>query len=122
MRNYFLYIALFLTILITVGSLIPPKNLVQVKVPSFDKIVHMGAYFLLALSWLIGSVKKQNKLIHAIAVAFLVVIYGIIIEALQLTITNARQGDMYDVIANSIGVLAALLFFTKVLKKNLINK
>lgn len=122
MRNYFLYIALFLTILITVGSLIPPKNLVQVKVPSFDKIVHMGAYFLLALSWLIGSVKKQNKLIHAIAVAFLVVVYGIIIEALQLTITNARQGDMYDVIANSIGVLAALLFFTKVLKKNLINK
>ena len=116
-RNYFIYIALFFTVLITVGSLIPPKNIVQVKVPSFDKVIHLCAYFVLALSWLLAYSKKSYNVKHHLTVAFLVVVYGIIIEVLQGTITSVRQADVYDMIANFMGVLFALLVFKKVLQK-----
>ncbi|SNR37088.1 VanZ like family protein [Lutibacter agarilyticus] len=116
-RNYFIYIGLFLTVLITVGSLIPPKKVVEVKVPSFDKVIHFGAYFLLALSWLLASAKKSKDVKYALTVAFLVVVYGIIIEGLQATLTTVRQADIYDILANFTGVLVALLVFSKVLQK-----
>lgn len=122
MRNYFFYIALFLTVLITVGSLISTKNGIDVKVHYFDKIIHMSAYFLLALSWLLGSVKKTEKLKYAITVAFSVVFYGIIIEVLQSAITSGRQADIYDVVANLIGVFGALLVFREVFVKNIYEK
>lgn len=116
-RNYFKYIALFLTVLITVGSLASTKDTVEVKVLFFDKIVHIGAYFLLSLSWLLAFIEKSKHLKYALAIAFLVVVYGIIIEALQDAITLAREADMYDVLANFIGVLTAFLVFNKVLQK-----
>lgn len=116
-RNYFIYIAVFLTVLITVGSLIPPKEVVEVKVPSFDKVIHFGAYFLLALSWLLSFIKKSKEATYAYIIVFLVGVYGIIIEGLQATITTVRQADIYDIIANFTGVLVALLIFSKVLQK-----
>ncbi len=116
-RNYFIYLGLFLTILITVGSLIPPKKVVEVNVPSFDKVIHFGSYFLLALSWLLASAKKYKEIKYTLTIAFSVGVYGIIIEGLQATLTTVRQADIYDIIANFTGVLVALLVFSKVSQK-----
>ena len=99
------------------GSLIPPKNIVKVKVPSSDKVIHFIAYFMLAFSWLLAFAKKAKNLKFAITITLLVGFYGIIIEGLQGTITTVRQADIYDIMANFIGVLVALLVFSKVFQK-----
>ena len=118
-RNYFIYIALFLTVLITVGSLISLRNVSVVHVSNSDKFVHVVAYFLLTVSWLLSAGNKIKYLWHVIAIVFLVFVYGIIIEVLQGAITNVRQADIYDVLANSTGILAALIIFLKVLQKKI---
>lgn len=37
------------------------------------------------------------------------IFYGIIIEVLQMGFTTTRKGDLYDVLANSIGVFCAAM-------------
>lgn len=69
---------------------------------------------MLALSWLLAYSKKNKD---SLVIAFLVIMYGIIIEGLQSTLTNVRQADFYDIIANITGVLGALLVFSKVSQK-----
>ena len=53
-----------------------------------------------------------------ILVASAVFIYGIIIEILQGALTDYRQADLYDVVANFSGIAVATIFFVLVLKKN----
>jgi VanZ family protein len=116
-RKYFLYIAIFLTIAITVGSLISMKNVVKAPIHFFDKILHSSAYFMLALSWLLAF-KNKKSIKFATAIAFAVFIYGIIIEVLQGTLTNYRQADLYDMLANLVGITCALLVFVTFSQKN----
>ena len=99
--------------------LIRLNNLPDVGVSFGDKIFHFLAYALLMLLWFstfLYNVKlKPNK---AIISAFLFsVIFGIIIEVLQGTVTDFRSLDVYDVVANTLGAL--LTAVTLWLKKTL---
>jgi len=122
-RNYFLYIAFCLTTVITIGSLISMKNVVEPKIDFFDKIVHVGAYLILTLSWLLSyrsrSTAKSLKSHFLIAIA--VFVYGIIIEVLQGTITSNRQADFYDIFANLVGITVSFLIFAVVYQKKQMN-
>ena len=120
-RNYYLYISLFLTTLITVGSLISMKNVVETNINNFDKIIHLGDYLMLALSWFLSFKTKNKSLKKNVLIAVVVFFYGIIIEVLQVTLTNHRQADFYDMLANFVGITAAFVFFTLVLQKKQMN-
>lgn len=114
--NIFL-IALSITIGILCLSLFKMPN-TGVKIVNIDKAYHSLAYFILTLTWLLTFYRKpEKKYFIAIACIF----FGIIIEILQSTITNYRTGDYLDILANSFGVLLALLIFNFFLKKNHIN-
>ncbi len=55
------------------------------------------------------SNRKYNLLIFIFAMS-----YGLIIEVLQATLTNTRQADFYDFLANTMGAfvgLVVLLFY-----------
>ena len=117
LKDNILYIAVIITIAIACLSLI--------KVPSYqpsfkevDKVEHIFAYFTLTLSWLFTFIKQPNKKIYIVIAC---VIYGIIIEILQSSLTIYRTGDFKDVLANSFGVVLALLIFNQILKKNQLN-
>ncbi len=106
-----LYIAILVTISIAVLSLIKfhPKEIPILTVS--DKVYHGIAYFVLMLSWLYSFYKTENfnqKIKYLILGCF---IYGIIIEVLQTTITSYRTASYLDVLANSIGILLAVLTF-----------
>ena len=118
-RNYFTYIALFLTVLITVGSLIKVPSVGVIEINFSDKIIHIIAYFLLVLSWLLSVCVngKVKSLWGFIKIAFIVFVYGIVIETMQTVITSTRQADIYDVLANFTGILLALFVFVKILQK-----
>jgi VanZ family protein len=118
-RNYYFYIALLLTIAITIGSLVSLKNvIVETKIVSFDKILHLSAYFLLTFSWLLTFKKSSKIVITSVKIASIVFIYGIIIEALQGILTSNREADLYDLLANFGGIVTAYLFFNVICQKN----
>ncbi|MFK8060473.1 MAG: VanZ family protein [Polaribacter sp.] len=115
--NLFL-IAIFITLFIAYLSLIkmPTKSM-----PSFqglDKVYHFFAYFTLAICWLFNFYKK-NSLKYAIVISC--IIYGIIIELLQGTLTDSRTADYKDVLANTLGILFALVIFNLIFKKINVN-
>ncbi len=117
LKDSLFFIAILITILIGYLSLMKVPEYTSV-IARLDKLEHVLAYFVLTGVWLFtlkdtNSVFKKKSLI-IIACVF----YGIILEALQMTLTSYRTGDYLDIIANSIGVFLALLIFNRISKKN----
>jgi VanZ family protein len=113
LKDNIFIIALAITFSIVCLSLLKiPKT--KITITNIDKVYHSIAYFTLTISWLIVYYKKpQKKNIIVICSIF----FGIIIELLQSTLTNYRTGEYLDVIANSSGVILALLIFNLISKK-----
>ena len=106
-------IALAITFSIVCLSLLKiPKS--KITVTHIDKVYHSIAYFTLTVSWLIAYHKKPQK---KYIIVICCIIFGIVIELLQSMLTNYRTGEYLDVIANSSGVLVALLIFNLISKK-----
>ncbi len=88
-----------------------------------DKVMHGGAYFGLGLLWMLFVLFsfKENKLFKKILIISVSSIaFGIFIEVLQDTLTSYRQLDLYDIFANTLGVvLAGIVVWT--LRKYLIR-
>jgi len=103
-----LAIALFITLLVAFLSLVSLHGVAKVNISNSDKIGHTIAYFTLSLSWF--YVFKDHSKKRSIAI-FLLIIYGIVLEVLQGTLTTYRTADFYDFIANTTGVLLAVFVF-----------
>lgn len=88
-----------------------------------DKLMHGGAYFGMAFLWLLFvvlSYKNKNLGKIIILICGFAIVFGILIEALQYTLTDYRELDFYDILANSIGAtLAGITIY--LLKDNLIG-
>ena len=83
------------------------------KIPHFDKIAHFGLYFIFTLLLISGfmlqyPVEKGKSYLLGGLIAFSI---GLIIEFLQSLMHLGRSGDFYDMIANSVGIVLALLLF-----------
>ena len=104
--------ALAYTLLVLYLSLI---NLADTPIKDLgvsDKIMHLGAYFGLGLLWLFFAIfnyRNDRFLAKIIIVCLASIVFGIFIEVLQKTLTSYRQLDLFDVLANSIGVITAAL-------------
>ena len=110
--KFLLLIALVYTIAIAYLSLI---NLAQSPVKEFglsDKILHAVAYFGMVILWLFYAVFKfvvERLKEISVIVCVLVIVFGIFIEVLQHILTDYRELDFYDIVANSVGAIAAVL-------------
>tara|TARA_R110002049_G_scaffold75991_2_gene195528 strand:+ start:11775 stop:12152 length:378 start_codon:yes stop_codon:yes gene_type:complete len=117
LKDKILIIAIIVTVSILYLSLMRmPKY--NIAISHIDKWQHCIAYFTLSISWLLTFYKQNKKYLVVISC----ILFGIIIEILQQTITSYRTGDYLDIIANSVGVLLGLLFFTVFFKKNEVKK
>jgi len=117
-RNYYLYFAILLTIAITIGSLIPIENSIVTQVKVSDKFVHTFAYCLLTLSWLFTYKLKIKKFRISLIILAVIFSYGIIIEILQEVLTDYRQADFFDMLANLVGILIASILFKLIFQRN----
>ncbi len=85
----------------------------RLNVPHIDKLVHFLFYFGLvvlgakAFKEIFKSVLKPSKNLGYIVI--FAIVYGVIIELLQYGFTENRQGDVLDVLANSLGALLGML-------------
>ncbi len=110
-----LLLAVGITIVIAMLSLIRVGELPVPKISNIDKLEHAFAYLVLTFLWLLalGKTKTARLLIVVICI-----IYGIIIEILQGLLTSYRFAELLDVVANTLGILLATMVFWLFFVKN----
>jgi len=115
-HNAFL-LAIVATIIIAILSLTAiPKIDLGFKFKSNDKYLHALAYFTLSLVWYFALYEKLKIKSHKIYVILMLITYGIILEVLQGGLTKYRTADIFDVLANTFGIVIATLLFGKIMK------
>jgi VanZ family protein len=92
-----------------VASLVSFKSVPKVNIPGNDKLVHFIFYFVLVVLWSLVKKKNYFDLKYNLLIVIFAVMYGIIIEVLQSVMTNNREADIYDAIANLLGALVGFV-------------
>ncbi|WNH14332.1 VanZ family protein [Thalassobellus suaedae] len=114
-----LVISIVYTLVLTYVSLVKLNNVPDIGVSFGDKIFHFLAYSLLTFLWfntfLFNFNYKEKKAITYAAI--ISIVFGIVVEVLQEILTVYRTMDIYDVMANTSGVLVTVLVI--VLIKNI---
>ena len=111
-----------LIILILCG--IPGRDIPHIsflEMLSFDKWVHAGIFFVLALLAVRGFRLQQKSAAlkkHASRIALaLCISYGGLLEIMQGTLFEERSADVYDFIANSVGAVSGVLLYNALSRK-----
>lgn len=96
----------------TPGKYVPTAHWLDLL--SFDKLVHASIFFVLSSFWFVSAIKSgtisRAKIILILASC---IAYGGVLEIMQAKVFSQRSGDWADFIANSIGCLLALLWFSR---------
>lgn len=113
--------ALWLAILATLGVAIlslgaVPKLNLGLNLKSSDKYLHFIAYFSLGLLWFFALKDRLHRYVFRIMIPLSLILYGIILEGLQGGLTTYRTADIYDALANAVGVLVAMFLFNRLLR------
>ena len=112
------------TLIIAVLCLVKFTDLPSISVSGADKYVHFALHFVFTMLWGYYLWLKLNE-IALPKIVFVVtssLCYGILIEILQETLTKTRHADVFDVLANFSGALAALVTFVLIKIQKTENK
>ena len=109
MKNGSWLLAVGYVAVLTVFSLMPFRGGAAHVIPHFDKLLHLVAYFILVIL-LYRALLPMHRSCSPLLSAFLfAVAFGILIEFLQLTLTNYRTFSIADMGANLIGSFLGIL-------------
>ena len=107
--------AVLWALLILIVCLVSPKYIPVVKFELFspDKIAHALMFGVLCLL-LIWGLNKINFLSYKnmFLLTLSTIVYGAVIELLQMISRNGRSADVDDIIANGFGALIICLFYS----------
>lgn len=112
-KLFWIVLSIGITVSIAILSLVK-LNKAPVTISNIDKIGHAVAYFSLTFSWLQVFLKKRRQ---RNIIVFCCLIYGIIIEVLQGSLTNYRSSEFYDILANALGITLAFAIVVSFFKK-----
>jgi len=123
LKNLYFWIAFIWTVVVAYFCLAPASNIPSVNIPNLDKLAHSFFHFVFTILWFLffkNQVKKKNQAKLLVGAVFFSLFFGIGIEVLQSRLTVTRNGDVFDVLANFIGALLALVFVlvAKQIRKN----
>ena len=109
LKKLILVVTIIYSLALITVSLAKLNNVPDIGISFGDKIFHFLAYFVLTLLWFYTFLyafkfKKKRALFFAVILS---VLFGIIIEVLQESITVSRALDVYDAVANTLGALLA---------------
>lgn len=115
--NY--YRSFLIAIIILILTLLPGDSLKPVlvlPVSYIDKIAHFFVFMVLTI-FLFSDIKRNiNNIsnVNAFLLVFLInIFYGIFIELLQTLITINRSAELFDVIADALGIVAGVFLQIK---------
>jgi VanZ family protein len=105
-----LWIMVIMIVCLSPGNKLPDISFFA-RIPHFDKIAHFAMYFIFALFLMSGFSRQYGRTsfkayIFSFILAFLP---GILIEFVQEKV--GRSYDIYDMIANTAGIIVSLLLF-----------
>jgi VanZ family protein len=97
--------ALFILVMCTIKTGDVGKS--SIFFPGFDKLVHCGFFFVTVVLWCNGLIRQQSPVIlsykQLIIITVISILYGGVIELLQLTIFTWRSGEWNDFFADAVG-------------------
>jgi VanZ family protein len=102
-----LWLAIICYALFIPAKELPVKPLFSI--PHFDKMVHFTLFFVFCI--LLLRPLKKLKLNYYLLAPLISIVLGGILEFSQQIFSKSRSSDIYDFIANSLGILAAVLFY-----------
>lgn len=110
-KKILLWLAIIWTAVVTFFCLASFNELPKIEVDNFDKLGHITFHFGITFLWfLVYRFKNLNENKRALIKAFLFsFFYGITIEICQDQFTTTRSGDVFDVFANMMGSLLAII-------------
>ncbi len=117
---YFVLWSLLILVLTGIpGNYIPkPQNFLRLFSP--DKIVHLLMFAPFAVLFLRFLYSLESEILLKKFPVFSTLIIGIIYatgtELLQIFVFIGRSGNVYDAVADTVGVLLGILFFNKRMK------
>jgi VanZ family protein len=98
--------------LICYGLFIPANELPTktfLIIPHFDKIVHFGLFFVFCLLLFRPFRKlKTNPYFFAPVISFFL---ATLLEVAQHAVSSSRSSNLYDLMANTAGIIASIAFF-----------
>ncbi len=111
-RNIFLILVLFYILTVIYGSLFNLNNVTVINFKFYDKTIHFLTYFVLCL--LVFITFSIYKFSYSLQLSIIFsIIFGVVIEFLQMKLTTNRNFDSFDILANLVGVLLMSIFIQK---------
>jgi len=105
-KNLPLIITIAYIIVLSIVSVVTISSIPSLGSDFDDKVYHFLAYAL--LTFILYNYIKTTTLPRAIiTTAIIAILYGTIIEVLQNKINAQRTFDIYDILANFLGVVCA---------------
>jgi VanZ family protein len=111
MRNFLKYNwpSILWAAFVLVICLMPGSNVPKIKIPHFDKVVHVSIYMVLGLvtyyGWIMQVQFSSLRTRTVMKVMLVLALYGLTIEVMQGTLTADRSFDLWDALANSVGAV-----------------
>ncbi|MBD1367346.1 VanZ family protein [Mucilaginibacter sp. ZT4R22] len=91
--------------------------------PGFDKLTHCGLFFVLAVLYCYGSIRKfktrEVRIEIAMKNTIVLISYGALIEMLQMYVFTWRSGEAADLFADTVG--ACMGIFGVLVTSNALN-
>ena len=97
--------ALFIFIMCSID--LGPVSKHPIFFPGFDKLTHCGFFFVLVVLWCSGLIRQQSNPIisykQVLTITIVAVLYGGLIELLQLWVFTWRSAEWNDLFADTVG-------------------
>jgi VanZ family protein len=106
------YKSIIIGLLITWLSLSGSKTMVpgrMLDIPYIDKMGHFAMYAFFSAVLLLDSCRWQLNRSFIYALMLIPLLFGAIMEIMQMTLTTSRKAETFDLLANFGGVLTGLL-------------
>ena len=88
-----------------------------------DKLVHIAIFgvlsFLIFFNLRVEYLDSKKRSLFVLSILGVTLAYGLLTEVLQATVFIARDGNVFDFYANSIGALLGWLAFSIVIRKKI---
>ena len=97
------------------GSDIPSNDFFELIY--FDKWVHIGLFGTLTLFWIYPFIKSVEPIKVFLPVSLLALTYGVAMEFVQKYFTTTRTFDIMDILADTTGIVLAILFLANRYKR-----
>lgn len=87
-------------------SLVPGRML---NIPYIDKMGHFAMYAFFSAMLLMDSCRWQSERRFNYLILLIPILFGALMEIMQMTLTTSRQAETLDLVANISGVTAGIL-------------